>query len=89
MVLQVEFLRPDGTPRCKRPIGLFWTGPDTVLLGKLCRMYLWRFAIEPQFRFLQQHPGLNANQFTDLVNTDPWMWACALAYWLPDSAFQW
>ena len=28
---------------------LFWTGPDTVPLEDLCRMYLWRFAIETFF----------------------------------------
>jgi hypothetical protein len=33
------------------------------------------------FRFLKQHMGLNANQSTDLVSTDQWMWLCALAYW--------
>ena len=81
MVLRVEFLRPDGTPRYKRPMWLFWTGSDTVSLEKLCRMYLWRFAIEHMFRFLKQHMGLNANQSTDLVSTDQWMWLCALAYW--------
>jgi hypothetical protein len=81
MVLRVEFLQPDGTPRYKRPMWLFWTGPDTVPLEELCRMYLWRFAIEHFFRFLKQHLGLNANQSTDLVSTDNWMWLCALAYW--------
>jgi hypothetical protein len=25
--------------------------------------------------------GLNANQSTDLVSTDQWMWLRALAYW--------
>jgi hypothetical protein len=25
--------------------------------------------------------GLNANQSTDLVGADHWMWLCALAYW--------
>ena len=59
MVLRIEFLRPDGTPRYKRPMWLFWTGPDTVPLEELCRMYLWRFAIEHMFRFLKQHMGLN------------------------------
>jgi hypothetical protein len=44
-------------------------------------MYLWRFAIEHYFRFLKQHLGLNANQSTDPVSTDQWMWLCALAYW--------
>lgn len=81
MVLQVEFFRADGTPRYKRPMWLFWTGPETVALSELCRMYLWRFAIEHLFRFLKQHLGLNANQSTDLVSTDQWMWFCALAYW--------
>ena len=81
MVLRVEFLQPDGTPRYKRPMWLFWTGPDTAPLEELCRMYLWRFAIEHFFRFLKQHMGLNANQSTDLVSADNWMWLCALAYW--------
>jgi hypothetical protein len=81
LVLRIEFLRADGSPRYKRPMWLFWTGPDTVPLEELCRMYLWRFAIEHMFRFLKQHMGLNANQSTDLVSTDHWMWLCALAYW--------
>ena len=81
MVLRIEFLRPDGTPRYKRPIWLFWSGPETTALEDLCRMYLWRFAIEHYFRFMKQHLGLNANQSTDLVSTDQWMWLCALAYW--------
>jgi len=81
MVLRVEFLQPDGTPRYKRPMWLFWTGPESVALEDLCRMYLWRFAIEHFFRLLKQHMALNANQSTDLVSTDNWMWLCALAYW--------
>ncbi len=81
MILRVEFLRPDGTPRYKRPMWLFWTGPETVALNEICRMYLWRFAIEHFFRFLKQHLGLNANQSTDPVSTNQWMWMCALAYW--------
>lgn len=80
-VLRVEFLRPDGTPRYKRPMWLFWSGSESVALKDLCRMYLWRFAIEHMFRFLKQHLGLNANQSTNLVSTDQWMWLCALAYW--------
>ncbi len=81
MLLRIEFLRADGTPRYKRPMWLLWTGPDTVPLEELCRMYLWRFAIEHFFRFAKQPMGLNANQSTDLVSTDHWMWLCALAYW--------
>lgn len=81
MVLRVEFLRPDDTPRYKRPLWLFWSGPDTTPLQDLCRMYLWRFAIEHFFRFCKQHLGLNANQSTNSVGTDQWMWMCALAYW--------
>jgi len=81
LVMRVEFLRPDGTPRYKRPMWLFWSGPQDIALEDLCRMYLWRFAIEHLFRFLKQHLGMNANQSTDLVCTGNWMWYCALAYW--------
>jgi len=80
-VLKVEFLRSDGTPRYKRPMWLFWSGPEEIPLQDLCRMYLWRFAIEHFFRFCKQHLGLNANQSTDEVSIDQWMWLCALAYW--------
>lgn len=81
LVLRVEFLKADGTPRYKRPLYLFWTGPGDVALSDLCLMYLWRFALEHAFRFLKQHLGLNANQSTSLHSTELWMWLCALAYW--------
>lgn len=77
----IEFLKEDGTPRYQRPIWLFWTGPEDVALQDLCRMYLWRFAIEHLFRFLKQHMGLNSNRSPSLVSTEKWMWLCALAYW--------
>jgi hypothetical protein len=80
-VVCVEFLKDDGTPRYKRPIWLFWTGPEDVTLQDLCRMYLWRFAIEHLFRFLKQHLGLNSNRSPALVSAKKWMWLCALAYW--------
>jgi hypothetical protein len=80
-LLRVEFLKTDGTPRYQRPMWLFWTGPHTVALSALCRMYLWRFAIEHMFRFLKQHMGLNSNRSPDLVSAQQWMWCCALAYW--------
>jgi len=80
-VVCIEFLKEDGSPRYKRPIWLFWTGPQAVSLPDLCRMYLWRFAIEHLFRFLKQHLGLNSNRSPNLVNTEKWMWLCALAYW--------
>ncbi|MCI0398321.1 MAG: transposase [Chloroflexi bacterium] len=81
LVLRVEFLKSDGTPRYQRPMWLFWTGPTTVPLADLCRMYLWRFAIEHAFRFLKQRLGLNANQSTNPATAERWMWLCALAYW--------
>ena len=68
-------------PRYKHPIWLFWTGPEEASLQDLCRMYLWRFAIEHLFRFLKQHMGLNSNRSTNLTSTEAWMWLCALAYW--------
>lgn len=77
----IWFLHPDGKPFFEHPVWLFWTGPETVSLQNLCKMYLWRFAIEHTFRFLKQHLGLNANRSTNLVSTERWMWLCALAYW--------
>ena len=81
LVLRVEFLKPDGSLRYKRPMWLFWTGPETVALQDVCRMYLWRFAIEHAFRFMKQHLGLNAHRLTDNDAIQRWMWLCALAYW--------
>ena len=80
-LIQVEFLKADGTPRYKRPMWLWWTGPQSVALPDLCRMYLWRFAIEHLFRFLKQHMGLNCNRSPNLVSAQQWIWLCALAYW--------
>lgn len=81
MALRVEFLKADGTPRYKRPMWLFWTGPLTVSLREVCLMYLWRFAIEHAFRFLKQHLGLNANRSTNPHSIYLWMRLCALACW--------
>jgi hypothetical protein len=80
-LVQVEFLKEDGTPRYKRPMWLFWTGAQSIALSDLCRMYLWRFAIEHMFRFLKQHMGLNSNRSPNLVSAQQWVWLCALAYW--------
>ena len=80
MVLSVQFLKADGTPRFKRPLYLFWTGPTSVALADLARMYLWRFAIEHMFRFLKQHMGLTASNSPNLQARLRWLWCCALAY---------
>ena len=80
-LLRVEFVKPDGKPRYKQPMWLLWTGSTAVSLQALCRMYLWRFAIEHMFRFLKQNMGLNSSRSNDLVATEQWMWMCALAYW--------
>jgi hypothetical protein len=80
-VVCIEFLKEDGTPRYKRPLWLFWTGPEDVAPQDLCRMYLWRFAIEHLFRFLKQHMGLNTHRSSNLASLQRWMWIVALAYW--------
>ena len=80
-IVCVEFLKEDGTPRYKRPLWLFWTGPEDVAPQDLCRMYLWRFAIEHLFRFLKQHMGLNSHRSANLESLKRWMWLVALAYW--------
>lgn len=66
-LVQVEFLKEDSTPRYKRPMWLFWTGPQSMALSDLCRIYLWRFAIEHMFRFLKQHMEGSSSQMTDYV----------------------
>jgi len=80
-VVCVEFLKEDGTPRYKRSLWLFWTGPEDIAPQDLCRMYLWRFAIEHLFRFLKQHMGLNSHRSSNLDSLQRWMWTVALAYW--------
>ena len=80
-VIRIELLHPDGTPRYRRPLWLFWSGPAEVDVAALCQMYLWRFAIEHAFRFMKQHLGLNANQSTDLHSTGLWVQLCATAYY--------
>jgi hypothetical protein len=80
LVLLVEFLKADGTPRFKRPLLLFWTGPLSVPLVDLARMYLWRFAIEHMFRFLKQEMGLCSSRSPALAQHKRWLWCCALAY---------
>ena len=81
LLLCVQFMKADGTPRYKRPLWLFWTGSAAVPLADLCRMYLWRFAIEHAFRFMKQHLGLNASRSTHPPAVERWIWLCALAYW--------
>jgi hypothetical protein len=80
-VICIEFLRPDGTPRYKRPLWLFWSGPLTVPLADICRMYLWRFTIEHFFRFIKQHLGFYATRATLLPSTERWIDIVMLAYW--------
>ncbi len=79
-LVQVEFLKADGTPRFARPLYLFWSGPLAVPLEALARMYLGRFAIEHAFRFLKQHLALNQVRSTNLAARQRWLWCCALAY---------
>jgi len=80
-LIQVEFLKAGGMPRYKRPMWLWWTGPQNVALSDLGRMYLWRFAIEHLFRFLKEPMGLNSNRSPNLVSAQQWIWLYALAHW--------
>lgn len=80
LILSVEFLKADNTPRFKRPLLLFWTGPLTISLSDLTQMYLWRFAIEHMFRFLKQHMGLCSSRSPNPDAHLRWVWCCAIAY---------
>lgn len=85
VVISLQFLKSDGTPRFKRPLILFWTGSTTVALVDpyrtgLAQMYLWRFAIEHMFRFLKQQLGLTCVNSPNLAHRQLWIWSSALAY---------
>ena len=81
LVLRVEFLRADGSPRYQRPLWLFWSGPQTVALQDLAAMYMLRFGIEHFFRFLKQRLGLLCAHTPDLCAEQNWVWVVTLAYW--------
>jgi hypothetical protein len=81
MVVRAEFLKVDGTPRYKRPLWLFWSGPIEVALTDIVTIYLLRFTIEHFFRFLKQRLGLLAAHLGDLGPIETWAQVVALAYW--------
>lgn len=81
MLVRVEYLKADGTPRYKRPLWLFWTGPEHVAPASLLRMYCMRYMIEHYFRFLKQHLGLLASRITSAEAQDNWVWAVVLSFW--------
>lgn len=80
MVVRVEFLKPDGSPKYQRPLWLFWSGPTTVALADLCQMYVLRFGIEHFFRFLKQRLGLHCAQSTHATAQRNWLWTVVWAY---------
>jgi hypothetical protein len=80
MLVRVEFFTPQGQPKYRRPLWLFWSGPHSVSLEALCQMYLARFGIEHFFRFTKQRLGLRCAQSPTLLACENWMWVVALAY---------
>jgi DDE superfamily endonuclease len=80
LVVRAEFLRADGTPRYKRPLWLFWSGPQEIALADVVTIYLLRFAIEHFFRFLKQRLGLLVAHLGDLAPIETWVQLVALAY---------
>jgi hypothetical protein len=81
LVVRAEFLKADGTPRYKRPLWLFWSGPPQIALADVVTMYVLRFAIEHFLRFLKQRLGLMAAHLGDLGPIETWVQVVALAYW--------
>lgn len=81
LVLRVEFIKADGTPRYKRPLWLFWSGRQDVALADLVTMYLLRFQVEHFFRFAKQRLGLLVAHLGDLTPIETWVQVVALAYW--------
>ena len=80
VVLRVEFLKADGTPKYRRPLWLFWGGPSTLALEVIVQMYLARYGIEHFFRFAKQRLGLLCAQTPTLAASETWVWLVALAY---------
>ena len=80
LVVRVEFLKADGTPKYRRPLWLFWTGPDTMALEVIAQIYLARYGIEHFFRFAKQRLGLLCAQTPTLAASETWVWLVALAY---------
>jgi len=79
-VMRVEFFTPDGQPKYRRPLWLFWSGPSSFSLEALCQMYLARFGIEHFFRFAKQRLGLLCAKSPTLQACENWTWVVALAY---------
>lgn len=80
LVLRAEFLKADGSPKYRRPLWLFWSGPDTVNLEHLCQMYLVRYVVEHFFRFNKQRLGLHCAYSTDPTVQRHWLWTVVFAY---------
>jgi len=80
LVVRVEFLKADGTPKYRRPVWLFWSGPSTMALEAIAQMYLARYGIEHFFRFAKQRLGLLCAQTPTLAASETWVWLVALAY---------
>ena len=85
LVVRVEFLKADGTPKYRRPLWLFWTGPDTMALEVIAQIYLARYGIEHFFRFAKQRLGLLCAQTPTLAASETWVWLVALAYTVNDN----
>jgi hypothetical protein len=80
LVVRVEFLKADGTPKYRRPLWLFWSGPGTLTLEAIAHMYLARYGIEHFFRFAKQRLGLLCAQTPTLAACETWAWLVAFAY---------
>jgi hypothetical protein len=80
LVVRVTFLKADGTPKYRRPLWLFWSGPGTLALEAIAQMYLARYGIEHFFRFTKQRLGLLCAQAPTLAACETWVWLVAFAY---------
>lgn len=80
LVVRVEFLKADGTPKYRRPLWLFWSGSTTMTLEAITQMYLARYGIEHFFRFAKQRLGLLCAQTPTLAACETWVWLVAFAY---------
>jgi len=80
LVVRIDFLKVDGTPKYRRPLWLFWSGPPTLSPELIAQMYLTRPGIEHFFRFAKQRLGLVCAQSPTLGANETWVWLVAFAY---------
>lgn len=79
--IRVTAFRPDGQPKFKRPIWLFWTGSPDMDWATFWRVYLKRFCIESVHQFSKNSLAWTRARLGHTPREETWSWLVMLAYW--------